>query len=71
MIQVDISLVKNQVANSVLHALQHILIVEQSVSVVLTTGWQGFHGCQASATGYAQEGVLSFDHRCCPAKHHI
>ena len=63
--------VENQVGNSVLHALQHMLLVEQSVGVVLTTGWQGFHVSQASATGYVQEGVLCFDHRCYPAKPHI
>ena len=60
-----------KIANSVLHALQHMLLVEQSVIVVLTTGWEVFHGCQASATGFVQEGVLRFDHRCCPAKPHI
>ena len=59
---------ENHFANSVLHALQHMLIVEQSVSVVLTTGWQG---CQASATGYVEKGVLRFDHRCYQAKPHI
>ena len=59
------------VANSVLHALQHMLLVEQSVSVVVTPGWQGFHSCQASATGYVQEGFLRSGHRCCPAKPHI
>ena len=49
-----------QVANSVLHALQHMLLVEQSVSV-LTTGWRDFLGCQASATQYVQKSVLRFD----------